>query len=140
MLWQLKLGKRFFTGKMTASHCQCGSRTERQAALHQDGKRRVHRLAASVVVVVGGGGARLGRASCLLCGSDGAGLGGGTLRRCPAAICQEESREIFPTDGRNFTTVCCKKKKQLNIARSHHGLAHVCLERALKIMFEVVLR
>lgn len=43
---------------------------------------------------------------------------------------------IFPKDRLNFTTVCCKT--QYHTFRSPS--ANVCLERALKIRFDIMLR
>lgn len=65
--------KWFFTGKITASHCKCGSNIKRQAALDPGGKSSVNSLAAYIVIV----GERLCNAGCLLFGSDRASLRGG---------------------------------------------------------------
>lgn len=129
--------KWFFTGKITASHCQCGSNMKRRAALHPGGE--VPRLSASCLRCYCWWEATRD-ASCLLCGSDRAGLRGGTLRRCPAAICQEESPEIFPTDRLNFTTVCCCGKKKPSILHVGITVWLMFVWRELWIMFEVVLR
>lgn len=58
--------KRFFTGKITASHCKRGSDLKRRAALDPGGKRSGNSLAASTFIV----GEKLGNAGCLLFGSD----------------------------------------------------------------------
>lgn len=123
--------KWFFTGKITASHCKRGSNMKRQAALVPCGKSSVNSRAASIVIV----GERLRNAGCLLFGSDRASLKGGHWDAVQLLSVRNEPG-IFPKDRLNFTTVCCKT--QYHTFRS--PFANVCLERALKIRFDIMLR
>lgn len=123
--------KWFFTGTITASHCKRGSDMKRQAALVPGGKGSVNSLAASIVIV----GERLSNAGCLLFGSDRASLKADTetLSSCYLSWGQPG---IFPTDRLNFTTVCCERQYR----RFRSLFANVCLDRALKIRFDVMHR